>query len=57
MHWVVNTCLKREGGYDALIHQIERQGQPYTLVRKPPFRLEGIFGHDHGTGKIRKLAI
>ena len=37
MHWVVNTCLKREGGYEALIHQLERQGVDYTLVRKPPF--------------------
>lgn len=37
MHWVVNTCLKREGGYVALIHQLDRQGVDYTLVRKPPF--------------------
>lgn len=37
MHWIVNTSLKREGGYQALIEQIERQGHPYTLVRKPPF--------------------
>ncbi len=25
MHWVVNTSLKREGGYESLIHQLERQ--------------------------------
>lgn len=37
MHWVVNTSLKRETGYDALIHQLERQEVPYTLCRKPPF--------------------
>ena len=37
MHWVVNTCLKRERGYDALIEQLERQQVPYTLCRKPPF--------------------
>lgn len=37
MHWIVNTCLKREGGYYALVEQLERQGHPYTLVRKPPF--------------------
>lgn len=37
MHWVVNTCLRREGGYDRLIEQLNRQGVPYTLVRKPPF--------------------
>lgn len=36
MHFIVNTCLKREGGYDALIAHLERQGHPYTLVRKPP---------------------
>ena len=36
MRWIVNTCLKREGGYEALIHQLERQNIPYTLVRKPP---------------------
>jgi hypothetical protein len=36
MHWVINTCLRREGGYDALIHQLERQNTPYTLARKPP---------------------
>jgi ATP-grasp domain, R2K clade family 3 len=37
MHWVVNTSLKREGGYESLIQQLERQGVSYTLVRKPPF--------------------
>lgn len=37
MHWIVNCCLKREGGYGALIEQLERQGIEYTLVRKPPF--------------------
>jgi len=36
MQWIVNTCLRREGGYDALIYQLERQNTPYTLVRKPP---------------------
>lgn len=36
MWWIVNTCLRREGGYDALIYQLERQNTPYTLVRKPP---------------------
>ncbi len=37
MHWIVNTSLKREGGYDFLIDQLDRQQTPYTLVRKPPF--------------------
>jgi hypothetical protein len=37
MHWVVNTNLQREGGYFALIEQLERQGVAYTLVRKPHF--------------------
>lgn len=37
MHWIVNTNLRREGGYAALLEQLERQQQPYTLVRKPPF--------------------
>lgn len=37
MHWIVNTCLKREGGYEALIQQLENQNVSYTLVRKPPF--------------------
>jgi hypothetical protein len=37
MHWVVNTSLQREGGYEALIHNLERTATPYTLVRKPPF--------------------
>ncbi len=37
MHWIINTNLQREGGYYALIEQLERQGHPYTLVRKPPF--------------------
>jgi len=37
MHWVVNTSLKREGGYEALIDQLDRQKIEYTLVRKPPF--------------------
>ena len=36
VHWIVNTCLKREGGYAALIDQLERQSVSYTLVRKPP---------------------
>lgn len=37
MHWVVNTSLKREGGYERLIEQLNRQEVEYTLVRKPPF--------------------
>ena len=37
MHFIVNTNLKREGGYFALMEQIERQGIAHTLVRKPPF--------------------
>jgi hypothetical protein len=37
MHFIVNTNLQREGGYYALIEQLERQGVGYTLVRKPPF--------------------
>jgi hypothetical protein len=37
MHWIVNTSLKREGGYYALIEQLDHLGTPYTLVRKPPF--------------------
>lgn len=36
MHWIVNSTLTGEGGYYALIKQIERQGHAYTLVRKPP---------------------
>lgn len=36
-HWIVNTNLKREGGYQALIEQLDKQNIPYTLVRKPPF--------------------
>lgn len=36
MHFIVNTDLKREGGYAALIEQLERQCVPYTMVRKPP---------------------
>jgi hypothetical protein len=37
MHWIVDRALNREGGYDSLIHSLERLGTPYTLVRKPPF--------------------
>lgn len=37
MHFIINTNLKREGGYYELIRQLDRQGHPYTLVRKPPF--------------------
>ncbi len=37
MHWVINTSLKRELGYDALIYNLERQRVEYTLCRKPPF--------------------
>lgn len=46
MHWVVNTSLRREGGYDALIYQLERQNTPYTLVRKPPFADYLVAMHD-----------
>lgn len=35
MHWIVNSALAGEGGYHALIDQLERQERPYTLVRKP----------------------
>jgi len=37
MFWVVNTALKREGGYEALIDKLNRQNIEYVLVRKPPF--------------------
>lgn len=37
MHWIVNTSLKRELGYDSLIHNLDRQGVSHTLCRKPPF--------------------
>jgi hypothetical protein len=37
IHWIVDQALKREGGYDFLIHSLERTQTPYTLVRKPPF--------------------
>ncbi len=46
MHWVVNTSLKREGGYEALIYQLERQGVEYTLVRKPPMADYLVAMHD-----------
>lgn len=46
MHWIVNTCLKREGGYEALIEQLNRQGVEYTLVRKPPFAEYLVAMHD-----------
>lgn len=36
MHWIVNAALAREAGYHALIHHLERQGQRFTLVTKPP---------------------
>lgn len=37
VHWVVNTNLKREGGYHCLVQALERQEVPFTLVDKPPF--------------------
>ncbi len=37
MFWVVNTSLQREGGYESLIQQLDRQEVEYALVRKPPF--------------------
>lgn len=37
MHWVVNSALSREQGFHALLHHLEAQGQPTTLVSKPPF--------------------
>lgn len=46
MHWVVNTNLHREGGYAALLAQLERQGVEHTLVRKPPFVEYLIAIHD-----------
>jgi hypothetical protein len=36
MHWIVSSSLSREGGYFALVDQLERQKVPFTLVRKPP---------------------
>lgn len=37
MHWVVDTCLVRERGYESLLSALERQGVEHTIVRKPPF--------------------
>lgn len=37
VHWIVDRALGRsEGGYEALVAQLERQDTPYSLVRKPP---------------------
>lgn len=46
MHWIVNTALSREGGYFALIDQLERQGVEHTLVRKPPLANYLVSMHD-----------
>lgn len=46
MHWLVNTALSREGGYFALIDQLERQGVAHTLVRKPPLVQYLVAMHD-----------
>lgn len=46
MFWIINTNLKREGGYDALIAALERQGIGYVLVRKPPFTDYLVAMHD-----------
>lgn len=46
MHWIVNTNLKREGGYYALMEQLERQGKAHTMVRKPPFADYLVAMHD-----------
>lgn len=54
MHWVVNTSLRREGGYDSLIFQLERQGVEYTLVRKPPFA-DYLVGMDDDTPIMLEL--
>lgn len=38
VHWVVDRALGRsEGGYEALVQQLDKQGVSYSLVRKPPF--------------------
>lgn len=37
LHWIIDTALIREGGYNRLLHALERLGLGYTLVRKPPF--------------------
>ena len=36
MHWIVNSSLARELGYDAIMHAIIRRSLPHTIVRKPP---------------------
>lgn len=46
MHWIVNASLNREGGYYALIDQLERQDVPFTLVRKPPMVPHLVATHD-----------
>lgn len=37
MHWIVNSNLTKERGYEVLIDYLDKINQPYTLVRKPPF--------------------
>lgn len=37
MHWIVNACLSRELGFDALIASLAARKVPFTLVKKPPF--------------------
>lgn len=46
MHWIVNTALSREGGYYALIDELERQGVAHTLVRKPAMTDYLVAMHD-----------
>lgn len=54
MHWIVNSALSREQGYDALLHHLERQGRPHTIVYKPPF-VEHL--SDPSTGRPTRLDV
>lgn len=36
MHWIINSGLRREVGYEAMIARLEARGTPHALVRKPP---------------------
>lgn len=46
MHWIVNSGLRRETGYEAMIARLEERHIPYTLVRKPPLVGHLVAMHD-----------
>lgn len=57
MHWIINSGLRREVGYEAMIARLEARGTPHTLVRKPPLVGHLVADEPDEAGGLRPIML